>query len=147
MTSIFDDFGPHFTSQDGLPKSDSTDLFAQERPRAARERPKSAPRAPKSAPRAPKMAPRVPQERPRWLQERPKRPKRATKIFFSQGTWARKVFLGLLVVFWIVNLAGASQDPRDRPRSPSKFEQPGLGGFSKAERKGRGKIIPAHRTP
>ena len=31
-----------------------------------------------------------------------------------------------------MNLAGASQDPRDRPHSPSKFEQPGLGGFSKA---------------
>ena len=111
--AIFNDFESHFTSQDGLPKSDGTDLFAQGRPKMALRAPKSVPRAPETPPRAPKMAPRAPKMiskalsgRPTSVQDgakAPLEPQKCGKKNFHETRGPGQFIFGLLVVFRIAS--------------------------------------------
>ena len=117
-------------------------------------------------PRAPQQRPRAPQERPRWPQERLKRPqerpkssKRVSKKTFPRHVGNDKFFFWPLCSFLGSRIRSQlrprtprrpsdalqvlPKTPRDRPRSPSKFDQPGLEGFSKA---GAGRQSPQSGT-
>ena len=98
LTSIFHDFGFHFASQVGGPKSGTPHFWATFFARHGQNGPKSVPRVSQEGPRDPKTLPRASQGRPKSVpqapQERPgvptASPNKRTQIQYNikEVTWS-----------------------------------------------------------